>query len=40
VAVEVVATAMNRSDEVAQRLVHDLLRDGLIVRDGDDLRLP
>jgi len=40
VSVEVVATAMNRSDEVAQRLVHDLLRDGLIVRDGDDLRLP
>jgi hypothetical protein len=25
---------------VAHRLVDDLLRDGLIVRDGDELRLP
>ena len=26
--------------DVAHRLVDDLLRDGLIVRDGDELRLP
>lgn len=35
-----VPMVMDRPVDVAHRLVDDLLRDGLIVRDGDELRLP
>lgn len=35
-----VSLVMDRPVDVAHRLVDDLLRDGLIVRDGDELRLP
>ena len=40
VSVIAVPSVMDRSVDVANRLVGDLLRDGLIVRDGDELRLP
>lgn len=35
-----VPMVMDRPVDVAHRLVDNLLRDGLIVRDGDELRLP
>ena len=35
-----VPMVMDRPVDVAHRLVDELLRDGLIVRDGDELRLP
>lgn len=35
-----VPVVMDRHVDVANRLIDDLLRDGLIVRDGDELRLP
>lgn len=40
VSVVAVATVMDRPLDVAHRLVEDLVRDGLIVRAGDELRLP
>jgi A/G-specific adenine glycosylase len=40
VASSAAALVMDRSDGVAQRLVDDLVREGLVTRDGDDLRLP
>lgn len=40
VSVSAVSLVMDRAPDVANRLVDDLTRDGLIVRDGDELRLP
>jgi A/G-specific adenine glycosylase len=40
VSVAAVSLVMDRAPDVANRLVDDLTRDGLIVRDGDELRLP
>ena len=35
-----IAEVMDRPIDIAQRLVHNLLDEGLVVRDGDELRLP
>jgi A/G-specific adenine glycosylase len=40
VSVGAVSVVMDRPANVTSRLVDDLLREGLIVRDGDELRLP
>jgi A/G-specific adenine glycosylase len=40
VSVAAVSMVMDRPANVTSRLVDDLLREGLIVRDGDELRLP
>ena len=40
VSVAAVSVVMDRPADVTSRLVDDLLREGLIVRDGDELRLP
>ena len=40
VPVHAVAEIMDRSAEIAMRLVNDLISDGLIVRDNDELMLP
>jgi A/G-specific adenine glycosylase len=40
VSVAAISVVMDRPANVTSRLVDDLLREGLIVRDGDELRLP
>jgi predicted transcriptional regulator len=35
-----IAEVMDRPIDIAQRLVNNLLEEGLVVRDGDELRLP
>jgi A/G-specific adenine glycosylase len=37
---DAIAEVMDRPIDIAQRLVHNLLDEGLVVRDGDELRLP
>ena len=40
VPIHAVAEIMDRSSEIAMRLVHDLISDGLIIRHNDELMLP
>jgi predicted transcriptional regulator len=37
---DAIAEVMDRPIDIAQRLMNNLLDEGLVVRDGDELRLP